>query len=33
LIPWTAIVVVVLLVAAAGYVWLRVRRWRARRRA
>jgi hypothetical protein len=32
LIPWTAIVVVVLLVGGVGYVWLRVRRWLARRR-
>ncbi|NBB71185.1 MAG: DUF1523 family protein [Alphaproteobacteria bacterium] len=33
LIPWTAIVVVVLLVGGVGYLWLRVRRWLARRRA
>jgi hypothetical protein len=33
LIPWTGIVVVVLLLSGVGFVWLRVRRWLARRRA
>ena len=33
LIPWTSIVVVVLLLTGVGVVWLRVRRWWARRRA
>ena len=33
LVPWTSLVVLVLLLGGVGYGWLRVRRWRARRRA
>jgi len=33
LVPWTAIVVVVLLLSVVGFAWLRVRRWLSRRRA
>ena len=33
LVPWTSLVVVVLLVTGVGFVWLRVRRWWARRRS